>query len=371
MARRPSPAVIPRRRLLQAAGLGAAWPAWRQVFGQASRPGTIIDFEEKLAAMRAGFYRRPPVDIIQTGFRPVGGRVADFGTAAHEGRYHFFYIERRLQEGTPFYPGHEAYFGHASTADLFEWEVHEPVMWVRPGTWEGAHVWAPCVIRHGEEYLMAYTGVSAVLSQDIGLAFSRDLFNWRRCPYNPISPCRDRPWAFWRTDGIASCRDPDLFRHDGRLWMTYTANTREGATCIALCSTTDLRSWEDHGPIVVGPSDGYEPRLEGGHPQGSFESAKMFHKRGRWFLTLKAAVRDTKIRCWIIESDRLDRFDFKAGREFWSGSAGVEVVRERGDRSLLASFGDGHIRFGETDWSADRPVGRFITSAEELRAWTT
>ena len=40
-----------------------------------------------------------------------------------------------------------------------------------------------------ETFIMAYTGVSRNISQDIGLASSRDLFNWKRWDTNPISPC--------------------------------------------------------------------------------------------------------------------------------------------------------------------------------------
>lgn len=116
---------------------------------------SILDFEKKLAEMRLELYRHPPIDILKKGFRPIGGRLADFCTIGHQGRHHFFYIERRLTEGTPFYPGHEIYFGHASTADFFHWEVHDPVMLVRPGTWEGAHVWAPFMT-----YLEALRGVA-------------------------------------------------------------------------------------------------------------------------------------------------------------------------------------------------------------------
>lgn len=194
----------------------------------ARAPGgmNIVQFEETLATMREGRYRHPDVDILKTGFRPVGGSVADFCVIEHRRRHHFFYIERRLTEGTPFYPGHEIYFGHASTADFFDWEVHDPVMLIRPGTWEGAHVWAPSILQQGDGFIMAYTGVNQRLAQNIGLASSKDLFEWKRWEMNPISPCRGKHWAFWRGDGIASCRDPFLFRHDGRVWMTYTANTQ-------------------------------------------------------------------------------------------------------------------------------------------------
>ncbi|MDH4239795.1 MAG: hypothetical protein OEW48_09550 [Phycisphaerae bacterium] len=335
----------------------------------AAKDTSVIAFEETLATMRDQHYRRRTVDIIKTGFRPVGGKVADFAVARRDGRYHFFYIERRLQEGTPFYPGHEIYFGHASTADFVNWRVHDPVMLVRPDTWEEAHVWAPFILRRGNEYIMAYTGVNRYLSQNIGLATSTDLFQWKRWDTNPISPCKDRPWAHWREGAISSCRDPSLLEYDGRYWMIYTANTRQGASCIALTSTPDFRQWQDHGPICVGPATGYEARLEGGHLQGSLESANLLHRRNKWYLLVKAKVRDSLPRMWVIASDRMGAFDFAERREFWPGGFGVEVVCDRGDRSLLATFNNGHIRLGIVEWTDPYPTARFLSSIEELAAW--
>ncbi len=348
-------------------GVSAARSAARE--SQPAKPMTIIDFEETLARMRFEHYRHPKIDILEKGFRPVGGMVADFAVIEHEKRYHFFYIERRLQEGTPFYPGHEIFFGHASTANYFDWEVHDPVMLVRPGTWEEAHVWAPFVLKHDDEYIMAYTGLNRHLSQNIGLASSRDMFEWKRWDSNPISPATGRPWSFWRADGICSCRDPHLVRHDGRIWMAYTANTKEGATCIALCSTRDLRTWDDHGPILVGLASGYEPRLAGGHRQGSIESAHLLRRGEAWYLFAHAKTQGDDERNWVWTSDRIDRFDFAKRRPFWKNAGGIEVVKDRGDRSLLATFSGGYIRFGEVNWADEKPCARFLTTRDELVAW--
>ena len=359
-----------RRAVLGMAGTSAlSLVVWRRGWADPPEQTNVIQFEETLAAMRVRHYRYRKVDIVKAGFRPVGGSVADFAVAEHAGQFHFFYIERRLREGTPFYPGHETYFGHASTADFVNWEVHEPVLLIRPGTWEGAHVWAPCIVRRGNEFIMAYTGINRHISQDIGLASSSDLFNWKRWETNPISPCKGKAWAFWRPDAISSCRDPSICEHDGRYWMIYTANTKEGASCIALTSTADFRAWRDHGPICVGPATGYEARLTGGHPQGSLESANLLRRRGKWFLLVKAKVRDSDKRSWIIESDRIDAFDFAARRQFWPGGFGIEVVRDKGDRSLLATFYGGHIRLGVVNWADKEPSGRFVETVEELAAW--
>lgn len=358
-----------RRQWLLLAGVAAASAALSPMTRAATDRGdTILDFEEKLFRARDQKYRHPEVDIINQGFRPVGGSVADFAVGEHAGRVHFYYIERRLQEGTPFYPGHEIFFGHASTANFFDWEVHDPVLLVRPGTWEEAHVWAPSIGKRGDEYIMAYTGLNRHVSQDIGLASSHDMFEWKRWESNPISPCKDKDWAAWWPDKISSCRDPNLFEHEGRWYINYTANTKEGATCIALCSTTDFKTWKDHGPICIGPAGGYEMRLEGGHPQGSFESANMIYRNNKWYLTLKGKIRDTKEVNWIMESDSIDRFDFAERREFWPEGYGIEFVRHDGSRTLMATFCGGYLRFGTVDWADPKPVGRLVT-AEELRAW--
>lgn len=330
----------------------------------------IIEFERQLFEMRMARYRHPEIDIIKEGFRPVSGKVADFAVAERDGVYHFYYIERRLTEGTPFYPGNEIYFGHASTANFFDWEVHDPVLLIRPGTWESAHVWAPCIVPDGKRWVMAYTGLNDRISQDIGLAFSEDLFNWTRWEGNPISPCKDRAWAHWREDSISSCRDPHVLRHEGRVWMAYTANTVEGASCIALASSPDLEHWEDHGPILVGPADGYEPRLQGGHPQGSLESCCLLTRNGKWYLLVKSKFRHSDIHNWIFEGkDITGPYDMPSGREFWAGALGIEVIKDKGSRSLLACFVGGTIRFGQVDWSQEQPTAAFVSSAEELKAW--
>ena len=334
-----------------------------------------IEFETRLAALRLELYRHPPVDILNEDIRPVSGQVADFTVVQHAGRCHFFYIERRLSEATPFFPGNEIYFGHASTENLFDWEVHDPVMLIQPGTWEGAHVWAPFVLAYRGRFLMAYTGVNAHLSQDIGLAESSDLFEWRRLRGNPLSPARDRPWSFWRTDGIAGCRDPHLLEYAGRLWMTYTADTREGASCVALASTTDMQTWQDHGPILTGPASGYEVEqgisrssLFGkGRPQGQLESSNLQQRNGRWYLLVQALIRGSSVRNWIFESDRMDAFDLARGREFWPEAYTVEVVRDRGTQSLLACTGP--IRFGVVDWADQQPAAHFIATSDELKSW--
>jgi predicted GH43/DUF377 family glycosyl hydrolase len=230
-------------------------------------------------------------------------------------------------------------------------------------------VWAPVIVQERGEFLMAYTGLNRHLSQNIGLASSKDLFNWRRWKSNPISPAKGAAWAYWTEDDICSCRDPDLVRHDGRWWMIYTANTKDGAACLALTSTADFRKWKDHGPIVVGPTSGYEPNLGGGHAQGSFESAKLLRQNDRWYLITKTPSRDKSTRTWAMVSDRLDRFSMDGMWPFWKQGVCLEVVREQGNKTLFAAMVGGFLKFGETDWSAPQPTVKPISDRETLRRW--
>ena len=151
--------------------------------------------------------------------------------------------------------------------------------------------------------------------------------------------------------------------------MPYTANTKAGATCIALASTANFRKWKDHGPILVGPASGYEPRLAGGHPQGSFESSNLSFRHGRWLLIFHAAIRDVGSATWAVASDRMDSFRMDKMWLFWADGLGVEVLRDRGTRSLLAGVVGGCLRFAETDWADPQPAATPITEREALRRW--
>jgi beta-fructofuranosidase len=329
-----------------------------------------VEFERRLFALRIDHYRNRTVSL-EEGFRPVSGKVGDFCVVQQDGAYHIFAIERRLQESTAFFPGNEIYFCHASTEDFTNWRVHNPVLLIRPGTWEGAHVFAPFVIRWQGRFVMAYTGVNEFCSQDIGIAFSEDLLNWERSANNPISPATDRSWSSWRPDLTSSCRDPHLLIERERLYMTYTTNTAEGASCVALASTDDLKTWTDHGPILVGAKDGYEAGLFVPHVQGQLESSNLLKRNGRWYLFVAEKRRDRDGRDWIYESDRMDQFTYSEGREFWIDPMPphtVETIKDCGAKTLLAGF-SGTIRLGVVDWSESQPTGRLIVDDCELAEW--
>ena len=327
-----------------------------------------FEAEEKLWKQRWHRYHHPPRDFAR-GYRPVGGFVADFTVVWHKGRMHCFHNELRLGEDTGSEPGHLMYFYHASTPDLIKWQVHDPVMLVRPGTWEGAHVTAPNILQHDGRFIMAYTGLNQAGSQNMGLAFSDDLFNWQRWPGNPLNLPADSDWAHWRADDVASCRDAHLNYWDGRFWMNYTAITRQGATCVALAGSDDLQEWIDHGPILIG-----KDRFEGDWPWLWFlESSALIRHNDRWLLF---AVDYHAVNYW--ESDRMDQFDYAQKHTLWDGIGPTELVWRDGPKWLLMgchweedSYGHGAnvMRFGEIDFSQKDAQANMITDEKVIRCW--
>ena len=328
--------------------------------------------EERLWKEYLEVFRHPPRDF-RRGFRPMGAFLADFCVVWHQERLHCFYIDRRLGETECAWPGHEIFLGHASTGDLVNWEVHDPVMLIRPGTWESAHVAAPYILARAGRFIMAYQALNDAGSQDIGLAFSEDLFHWERSPHNPVSPLAQADWAFWRRDGTASCRDSHLNFIDGRYWLSYTACTREGDTCIALASTPDLISWTDHGPILIGGSKRCDDDESGQyHMVHHIESSALIPHHGHWLLF---ACDWGNINCW--ESERMDRFEYDQRKCLWQSVGPAELVWEHDGKWLMAAcrwealydVPGSVLRFAEVDWAVADPEATVITEEADIRAW--
>ena len=114
---------------------------------------------------------------------------------------------------------------------------------------------------------------------------------------------------------------------------------------------------------------GYEPKLTGGHKQGSFESSNLSFRNGRYFLIFHAAIQGLGRGTWAATSDRLDSFSMDKMYLFWKDGVCVEWVREKGTRTLLAGMIGGCLRFAEVDWADPQPVATTITERKDLERW--
>ena len=162
--------------------------------------------------------------------------ILDHCVVEQDGLYHLFYLR-----GNP-----AVNIGHATTEDFIHWETQPPIL--APGVWD-SRLWAPYLIPAQNYWIMYYTGVNPVGSQQSGLAVSNDLFNWSKWP-NPIYH-PDPVWAEWIANGFAHGRDPHVIEYNGRYYMFVTAKTFTNKGAIARAVSDDLVNWEDIGPLYV------------------------------------------------------------------------------------------------------------------------
>jgi len=196
------------------------------------------------------------LDFEQTYYVHPGWEVWDFCVIQDDSTYHLYY-HTRPEGATNGY--HIRRIEHAVSTDLTHWTLLDPAL-----TWEGLDhqfhgMWAPHVVRDSlnDRWVMAYTGVDSLLVQRACMAYSDDLYDWTQEPANPVyepdsllytwSP--DEPWS--------SCRDPFLYREDGRWSMLNTVRIRQGGYpgnpvgAVVRSTSTDLVNWTDAGPAFV------------------------------------------------------------------------------------------------------------------------
>lgn len=249
-------------------------------------------------------------DFEPRAFVPGNHYIKDHSLTVHDGTFHIFYITGTDSLARWTEPGNEVDFGHATSADLRHWDVHQRVVDWGAQPWEARNRWAPHVLKVGDRYRMYYTGVNEHIAQAIGVAESMDLFDWAPVVVPPFYP--DTGWARWAESSWSDCRDPFVFRHDSRWWMIYTATTSDRRGALGLASGEDGLLWRDEGPLIVG--------AEG----ESLESAQLVEGDGRWHLFFTSGRRGGT---YVVEAAELRgpwRFET---RRRWLGTVAPEFTQ--------------------------------------------
>ena len=242
--------------------------------------------------------------------------------------------------------GNEKAFGHATSKDLKTWEHHPRILEVVPGTWEGQVVSAPSILKYGDTYYMTYTGFDdrVVGKQAIGLATSKDLFNWERYEGNPVYEAPE--WTIRNESGWLDCRDAHIIRHGDEFLMFTMVTTDKGKGAIALASSKDLKKWTDLGPAVV--------------TFDAPESPRVFDHNGTFYMFATSGHGKVLLKTKDPKSNKWEEIPFRwPAPGFWSG---WEVVQD-GDRTIFSAFEwklDGNfIRFWDVDWNGETPAVRY------------
>lgn len=319
-------------------------------------------------------YSHPKIDFFRDGYAPPGGYIKDYGIIRKGDTFHLFHITGNPSQECNF-PGNEIFFGHATTKDFETWTNHLPVMFIRPGTWEGGHVCDPQIMEHDGRYVMCYTGETNEIVQQIGLAFSDDLFTWTRCEYNPIWNPLPAKWAQWRNLPGASCRSPFIIKHGGEFHLIYLVYNKAGKGVLGRAVSTDLIQWEDAGPVVENHEDIPE-----------YEAATIYERNGTWYL-FSHLFRDCVLPNQMnwVSSDRLDWFDVHQFSPIWDKNfVELKVVEKDkvADKWLVMGFfwdyarplgypnsnpKNARVHLGILDWTKDPITITTVTKSSEVK----
>lgn len=108
--------------------------------------------------------------------------------------------------------------GLATSTDLVNWTrfAGNPLLRVTPGSWDKKFASDPCVLKHGDQWVMFYFGFDGTSAQE-GIAFSKDLLSWEKYPEPIIQPGPD--------GSIDSkyAHKPSVISHKGDLYHFYCA----------------------------------------------------------------------------------------------------------------------------------------------------
>lgn len=264
-------------------------------------------------------------------------------------RYHLFFLKAPAALKDPTLRHEAAVIGHASSADLTDWEVHEDALHpAGEGAWDDLALWTGSVARGTDGvWRMYYTALNTgrgftVRDQQIGLAESDDLHTWRRVGDAPLL-APDPRWYLTHEDGASETwRDPFVFRHDGRWHMLITARAaaapRLSDGVVGHATSPDGRTWELHEPLSA-PA-GF----------GQLEVMQLREVDGRWLLVFTCHPDEQSesqrlsfgdFSTWMVTADTpLGPFDLTRARPFTTDPKlfAAPLVKDRSGAWVFIGF---------------------------------
>jgi len=170
-----------------------------------------------------------------------------------DGKYWSLYGCYPRQGGYELRPGYE---GVAVSDDGLRWRraKNSPILSVHDadcGTWEKSCIYQPWLVEHQGRFFDFYNAAHGGTEQ-MGVALSGDLLNWKRHPGNPV--VRNRPGGY----DEKFCSDGKVFR-DGDHWTMFYFGVGRGGAHVMVAFSRDLVHWTAH------PEPLYKA---GGNPSG-------------------------------------------------------------------------------------------------------
>ncbi len=174
-----------------------------------------------------------------------------------DGMYWTLFGSYPRQGGYELRPGYEG-VAYSNNGLVWERAKDEPILSVHDpdcGSWEQDCIYQPWLVEYNNQFYNFYNAAEGSIEQ-IGLALSTDLLNWKRHPHNPVLPVR--PGGY----DERFCADPKVF-YDGNHWTMIYFGVGQGGAHIMVAFSRNLKHWTAH------PEPLYKA---GGHPTGLDET---------------------------------------------------------------------------------------------------
>jgi len=171
-----------------------------------------------------------------------------------DGKYYSLYGAYPRQGGYELRPGYE---GVALSENGLNWKraKDEPILSVHQedcGEWEKDCIYQPWLIEHKGKYYNFYNAANGSIEQ-MGMAFSDDLLEWKRYEHNPVIPVGEQGSY---NEKFSS--DSKVF-WDKDHWVSFFFGVGKGGAHIMMAFSRDLYNW------TVDPEPIYKA---GGNPSG-------------------------------------------------------------------------------------------------------
>lgn len=251
--------------------------------------------------------------------------IGDVTVILHNGVYHLFHL---------IIPNHD-YIAHAVSKDCISWKRVKNALFVGdPGAWDDDMLWTMHVCKTGDGFEMYYTGLQRKLrgtNSLIGLAVSKDLYNWEKKnegvfpveskgPYYESIENSPRKWL--------SFRDPFRFDYNNDTYFLLCARVAQGPVsrrgCIGL-----LR--------YNGNDISYLPPLHYPMVYDDLECPCAFELNGRYY-TIASIREDVKVRYWFCDTFLGEYHAFHANVLLPQGNYAARIVESTNGRLLIYSF---------------------------------
>lgn len=129
---------------------------------------------------------------------------------------------------------------------------------------DGGNLYAPAILKRGDQYWMWYGAQNRSGHDQIHLAFSDDGVNWSRYENNPVIPVEDANHV----------NDPTVLEVEGTFYMYYTCAPTTEMDRIHLATSTDGMNWEKRGEVIASGPIGTWDSLKVGRPSILYEDRR-------------------------------------------------------------------------------------------------